>query len=122
MEELTFMQAIARQEGFNVPGSRANRNNNPGNIVFEPWTAEFGGVRETCPSGEVPRFASFPNVDSGFNAMRTLLTNAYLGLSVQAALNKWAPPFENNDNAYLADVLDWTGLTAETVLTAENIG
>lgn len=113
---LTFMEAIAREEGFNVEGSRPNRNNNPGDIEYGRFAKAHGAT-----AGD-PRFAIFPDADSGFSAMRALLQGAYLGLTVEQALNKWAPPVENNTNAYLANVLNWTGLTADTVLTAENIG
>jgi hypothetical protein len=51
--------------------------------------------------------------------MRALLTEHYLGLTVTAALNKWAPPVENDVSAYQANVCEWTGLTPETVLTSE---
>ena len=120
---LAFMQAIARQEGFYVPGSRANRNNNPGNIEWGAFAQEHGATHiEVTPAGEKPRFAFFPDAGTGFNAMRQLLTVAYSGLSVEAALNKWAPPIENQTNVYVADVCKWTGLTPDTILTQENIG
>jgi len=38
-----------------------------------------------------PRFAVFPFWTDGFAAMRALLLSAYVGLTVEAALNKWAP-------------------------------
>jgi hypothetical protein len=110
------MEAIAREEGFNVPGTRPNRNNNPGDIEFGEF-AKFHGA-----TGGDPRFAIFPDAASGFAAMRALLHLYYSGLTVAAALNKWAPPVENHTNAYIANVCAWTGLTPETVLTAENIG
>lgn len=116
MAVLTFMQAIAREEGFNVEGSRSNRNCNPGDIEYGRFTQAHGAT------GGDPRFAIFPDADTGFNAMRALLQSAYLGLTVEQALNKWAPPIENNVNAYLANVLSWTGLTADTILSQENIG
>jgi hypothetical protein len=54
--------------------------------------------------------------------MRALLTDDYLGLTLAAALDKWAPPIENDVNAYLADVVKWTGMEANEVLTQQNIG
>jgi len=54
--------------------------------------------------------------------MRVLLNQNYLGLTVSQALNKWAPPVENATNAYIDNVCTWTGLTPDTVLTAELIG
>jgi len=46
----------------------------------------------------------------------------YSGMTLSAALNKYAPPVENNTNAYLAGVCKMTGLTPDTVLTEELIG
>ena len=123
--QLTFMQAIARMEGFYKVGSRANRNNNPGNLNFAPWQAALGAVLETIPAGiqETARFAHFPMPAVGWVAMRTLLQNDYLGLTVAAALNKWAPPSDCNDvSSYQAGVCEMTGMQPTDVLTAENIG
>jgi hypothetical protein len=38
----------------------------------------------------------------------------YAGLTVAQALDKWAPPVENNVSAYLANVCLWIGCTPET--------
>jgi hypothetical protein len=114
---LTFMQAIAREEGFNAPGTLPNRRNNPGDIEDGPFAQANGAL----PS-DGTRFAHFPDADTGFAAMRVLLNQNYLGLTVSQALNKWAPPVENATNAYIDNVCTWTGLTPDTVLTAELIG
>jgi len=113
---VTFMEAIAREEGFDSPGTRSNRNNNPGDIEMGSLARAYGATR-----GD-PRFAVFPTPDSGWEAMRALLGARYLGLTVAEALNKWAPPVENQTNAYIANVCAWSGLTPDTVLTSENIG
>ncbi|MGO8775291.1 MAG: hypothetical protein ACLQHT_13560 [Terracidiphilus sp.] len=118
MSGLTFMQAIAREEGFGVNGTRATRNNNPGNLDMEPWLAGFGARLETpVNSTEQPRFAAFPSPDAGFAAMKELLAKDYVGLTISAALNKWAPPIENETNSYIENVCDWTGFTSYEVLT-----
>ena len=110
---LTFMEAIARQEGYLVPGTRPARNFNPGDIEYGPFAEEHGAT------GSDGRFAIFPDSATGYAAMRALLTEHYLGLTVTQALNKWAPPVENDVSAYLENVVTWTGLTPETVLTSE---
>ena len=116
---LSFVEAIAREEGFYLDGSRAQRNNNPGNLNYAPWMAQFGAVLETHPE---PRFASFPTADQGWGAMRRLLIKDYYGLTVGQALNKWAPPVENQTNSYIQNVCKLTGLLPTTVLTAATIG
>ena len=123
----TLIQAIARMEGFGPPVNRATRNNNPGNLNFEPWqeSAPYHAVLETIPAGveETARFARFPSPDAGWGAMRTLLMGSYLGMNLAAALNKWAPPSDgNNQSSYQASVCSWMGVAPEAVLTEELIG
>jgi hypothetical protein len=113
---MTLLEAMARQEGFHVPGSRPARNNNPGDIEYGRFTQAHGATH-----GD-PRFAVFPDATTGFNAMRALLQSAYLGLTVEQAMNKWAPPVENATNLYIAAVCKMTGMSPEDVLTVENIG
>ena len=114
---MTFLEAIARQEGFYVPGSVPARRNNPGNIE----EGRFAQAHGALPS-DGHRFAAWPTPEAGFAAMRVLLTIAYMGLTVEKALSKWAPPVENNVSAYLKNVTKWTGLTADSILTADTIG
>jgi hypothetical protein len=114
---MTLMEAIAREEGFYVARTLPNRRNNPGDIV-EGTFAQAHGALPTDGS----RFAHFPSADVGFNAMRSLLNAHYLGLTVSEALNKWAPPVENQTNSYIANVCKWTGLTPDTIVTKEIIG
>lgn len=112
----TFVEAIARQEGFGVAGARPTRDDNPGDIVYGRWAAAHGATQDG-------RFAKWTTVQDGVEAERKLLIDDYLGLTVRQALNKWAPASDgNNVSAYEANVCEWTGLTPETVLTAANIG
>jgi len=115
------MQAMAAVEGFSIKGSRAQRNNNPGNLDFVSWMAAYGAKLETIPHGfnEAPRFAAFPSPEQGWDAMRALLSDDYCGLSVTEALNKWAPPVENQTNVYIATVCKLTGLAPDATLTTE---
>lgn len=62
-----WAQAIATQEGYFVPGSRAARNNNPGNL-------KIAGDAGTDPQG----FGVFSTPDLGFAAL-----NADLSAKVQ---------------------------------------
>lgn len=81
------------------PGSRSWRNNNPGNIEMRGGFAERHGA-----IGSDPRFAIFPNEQTGTNAQRDLLFNSQLygGKTLPVALNQWAPKNENNQQAYRA--------------------
>ena len=109
---ITFCEAIAREEGFYVSGSRANRNNNPGNIRYGYFALRHGAT------GTDGAFAVFPARQNGFAAMSELLEGFYSGETVTRAVNKWAPATENNTNNYIANVCSWTGFTPETILTS----
>jgi hypothetical protein len=114
---MTFIEAIAKMEGFNAdPKNIPTRDNNPGDIVSGAFTKSHG------QSGTDGRFAKFPTPEAGFAALKALLTNHYLGLTVAAAVNRYAPPIENDTNHYIDIVCKLSGLRPETILTAENIG
>lgn len=104
---LTFLQAIAREEGFYVVGSRPQRNNNPGDIKWGHFAAAYGATK-----GD-PEFAVFPDIDQGFAAMKALfLSPSYASLTVEQAINRWAPNSENNTADYIAHVCSWVGCNA----------
>jgi hypothetical protein len=103
-------------EGWGVAGAIPTRDNNPGDICAGAFATEQGAL--AAPG----RFAVFETAEDGFAALRALLTKHYVGMTVQAALLRYAPPVENDSAAYVANVCKWTGLTADTVLTSELIG
>lgn len=120
---ISFLEAIAREEGWLVPESRARRNHNPGNICWGKFALIHGAsgienIPENLRDKEQPRFAYFKNDQSGFEAMSSLLEASYTGLTIRQAINKWAPSIENNTSAYIDNVCKWTGLTPETILTS----
>lgn len=121
---LTVIEAIAHMEGFYVAGSRAQRNNNPGNLNFEPWLAKkYGAVLEPNRFMEIARFARFKTVEDGKDAIRTLLSNPpYEGKSLSWIFKIYAPPKENQTNTYTAFVAKETGLSPDAVPTAAEIG
>ena len=116
----TICQAIARNEGYNVPNSRAQRNNNPGNINYGAFAKAHGADRiETIPDGfnENPRFAHFPDKATGFEAMKALLSAHYAGLTITQMYNEYAPPSDSNNTVKLIDNLClWTGLPCSIVI------
>ena len=86
-------------------GNRNWRNNNPGNVEFGSFTQKHGAL-----SGD-PRFAIFPTYEAGRNAKRELIFQGknYTNLSLSQAIARYAPPSENNTNAYIAGVLGAVG-------------
>ena len=114
---ITIIQAIARMEGWGKSGDIPTRDNNPGDIDAGVFASSQQGF-----VGNAGRFARFDNAEDGFNALRNLLTMHYLGMTIESAMNKYAPPVENQTNNYITVVCELTGNTPDTVLTAENIG
>jgi hypothetical protein len=107
----SFLQAVAREEGFYIAKTRPQRNNNPGDIEWGKFTQAHGA------SAGDPRFAIFASADAGFAAMRSLFqSSGYKGLTVSQALNRWAPPVENQTNAYIANVCKWTGCQPSDII------
>ncbi|HUD74121.1 MAG TPA: hypothetical protein VMQ76_03540 [Terracidiphilus sp.] len=125
---LTILQAIARREGYGVPGARPTRNNNPGDLMAGPESAEFGAIGNDGP------YAIFPDAETGWMALRRWLSvgakfdahgtlvRGYMGATIQQVIYRFAPPSENDSARYVADVCEWTGLTPDTVLTSELLG
>lgn len=89
-----------------MPTARGVRNNNPGNIDFNKandWQGQLG-IEEGVST---PRFARFDSAENGIRALGKLLQNyqAKYGLrTVQAIINRWAPPGENDTGAYVSAV------------------
>ncbi|HLH36015.1 MAG TPA: hypothetical protein VKX41_15185 [Alloacidobacterium sp.] len=108
---MSFIHAIARQEGWSVIGARCRRNNNPGNIRFGSFAYRLG-AREQDDAG----FAIFPSEAQGWQALRELLEANYKGLTIAQAIGRYAPSGENNTQAYIAHVCAWTGLSPDHVL------
>lgn len=105
----TLAQAIARQEGWYEKGAvpnRCQRNNNPGNLDYGPFTKGMGAT------GTDGRFAIFADAKDGWNALYALLILEYANLSISAAINKYAPNDENNTLAYIQNVCEFTGRKA----------
>ena len=98
--------------------TRADRNNNPGNI-------EDGAFARHQPGyvGGDGRFAKFASPDHGFGAMEKLL-GGYMKqgrTTLSSIISKWAPGHENNVGAYVGHVSKLTGLDPNQRLSAEHI-
>lgn len=105
---------------------RGVRNNNPGNIDYNPRNAWQGqlGLEGGVPS---PRFARFDTPENGIRALGKLLIN-YRGKdgmpgvggpgidTVRETITRWAPGNENNTEAYIAAVARRLGVNANDVI------
>ena len=107
-----FNREVAATSSVNL-GSQANpnaprgiRNNNPGNLVktSSPWQGEV--------SGSDDKFKTFASPEDGIAALaKNLLSYQSKGLNtVEAIINKWAPPSENDTGAYVNMVAKQLGV------------
>ena len=94
--------------------SRGLRNNNPGNIRKDGTRWQGERIPSTDPS-----FKQFESMAYGYRAMLKLLTN-YARLhgcrTIRTIISRWAPPSENNTEAYIATVSRLTGIAPDRVI------
>lgn len=115
---MTLQQAIAKQEGFEIPGSLAARNHNPGNIIAGSFANSHGSI------GAAHGYAVFPDDETGFACLTALLSGPfYQGRTVEVAINRYCPPPNgdtltegNNPDVYVENVCDWCGCTPATII------
>ncbi len=101
--------SIVRKSG----GSRAWRNNNPGNIISSTFSSANGAI------GTDGTMAIFPNKKVGRKAIKTLLRGpSYRDLTIEEAIFRYAPPSENNSDSYVDFVAQTSGFAKSTVLSS----
>jgi hypothetical protein len=89
-------QLIANEEGFNVPDSLPQRDNNPGDLRHSPHSFHVGDPNA---------IGQIPTVAEGWEDLeRQLQLYAERRLTVEQAIYEFAPPSENNSAEYLAYV------------------
>ncbi|SUD94224.1 Uncharacterised protein [Ralstonia mannitolilytica] len=95
---------------------RGIRNNNPGNLNY---VGQPGATRESGPNG---RFAVFQTAEEGLVALaRQLRLYAQRGInSVRAIISKFAPPTENDTQAYIESVSKRLGVDANATLNVND--
>lgn len=95
--------AIQRQEGY-APGTRAYRNNNPGNLIY---------VGQASASGKDDAgFAVFPSYAAGYGELeRQIGLDAGRGLTLEQFIYKYCPPSQCDTETYISNVMGWTGST-----------
>lgn len=114
--------AIQRMEGFYPPdernprGSRAWRNNNPGNI----WDG-LGGKKKKRIWPHLPidekGFVIYPNYQAGRKALEfQLKLDIGRMMTLEQLLTKYAPPHENDTGNYIRKVAKWAGIPEDKAL------
>lgn len=107
---------VRRQNGTEerLEGNRASRNNNPGNIQYGEFAKSAGAI------GTDGRFAVFPSYEVGRAAKKKLLwdTKSYSGKTIEEAINRYAPPSENDTKSYVKTVSSAVGVPANTPMSS----
>ena len=98
--------------------TRGERNNNPGNIVRN--NIKWQGMSPD-QSGD-GRFVVFQSPEYGVRALgRVLQSYAKQGHNtIRLIVKRYAPPIENNTDAYIASVVKQTGFDPDAVLNFAN--
>ena len=93
-------------------GSRACRNNNPGNVIAGRFSNDHGAI------GSAGGFAVFPDYQTGRSAFIALIKGSkYFPLTIHIALGKYEP--RNADN-YRTLVKQFTGLESDRTIQSLN--
>jgi len=91
-------------------GDRSWRNNNPGNLVYSPWSAAHGALR-----ADYGGMSIFPTMEAGAQAQGALWRiGKYQNVSIADAIGAYAPKKENNTAAYIAQVAAALGVSPDT--------
>lgn len=92
-------------------GTLAWRNYNPGNITTSNHQGMYGSI------GQNGRFAIYPSEQTGFEAIKKLLrSDSYNTKTLEQAINRYAPPNENDTKNYVKHVEQITGINRTTIL------
>lgn len=102
---------------MNPADIRAVRNNNPGNIrVGTPWQGLMPRTQMSPEQAAETAFCVFLTPVWGFRAMAEIFKNYYRhdGVkTIREAIHRWAPPTENNTDAYVEAVCDYTAVAPD---------
>lgn len=106
-----LMNSVAKMEGWNVQGSIAQRNNNPGNL--RSGLNQVGS--ENTASGT---FATFATPADGWAALQAQIDRqAGQGQTLRDFIYQYAPPSENNTSSYLNNLVSSLGVSADSSLS-----
>jgi hypothetical protein len=97
---------------------RGIRNNNPGNLILTniPWRGKVPNIQNT--DGQFEQFISFP---FGIRAMiKDIFSDINKGnRTLGSLMYEYAPPSENNTEAYISFITNKTGISRNETLTKQ---
>jgi hypothetical protein len=92
-------ELIAKEEGYGIPGSLPTRSNNPGDLRHSKNSFHTADAPDAIGKIDTP-------ADGWADLVRQLQLFADRGLTVAQAIYEWAPPNENNTQAYLTYIVN----------------
>lgn len=96
---------------------RGLRNNNPGNIRRN--SDAFQGEKTSSDR----EFKQFKSMAYGYRAIFKILSNYYRNYkldTIRKMIGRWAPENENNTDAYIKAVSDYSGIPADDAIDITN--
>jgi len=103
--------AIAREEGWLLPGKTPTLRNNPGDLRY---AGQIGASAPGWNYQPPAPIATFIDPAHGITALfRQIWLQVAEGQTVSQIIAQWAPPNENQTSVYAQNVLTWTGLPAD---------
>ncbi len=103
---------------------RAVRNNNPGNIrIGQQWRGLMPRSQMSPEQAAETEFAVFMSPMWGFRAMAEIFhtyNKCDAVSTIRELVTRWAPPSENNTEAYIAAVTHDCGLSPDATLDFSN--
>lgn len=105
---------------------RSVRNNNPGNIDHGGfnWQGQMPDAQMNTAQKLEPRFVVFKTPAWGFRALCVELHTYWQHdgcRTIDAVIARWAPPVENNTEAYQKDVAAKSGIAREAPLDFNDV-
>jgi len=111
-EKQIFLESQAKAEGFFPPGTNSRypngslsyQNNNPGNLIYNTYTAGLGATKGA--GSKTHSFSKFATLEAGYGAMRANWESAgYRNLTIAQGLKRWAPDgggkYQNNIASFI---------------------
>lgn len=108
---------------MNPAQDRAFRNNNPGNIrIGQPWRGLMPRPQMNAAQVDEQSFCVFMTPMWGFRAMAEIFhTYGKEGkVTIREMISTWAPPSENDTEAYVTDVAHGCNLSPDAVFDFGN--
>ena len=95
----------------------ADRNNNYGNIKYDPKDNWIGGRKDPNSA-----FVKFDTPELGARALAKTIINGSAGLTIDQYINKYAPASDNNDTkSYIADVAKALNKKPDELIKSEDV-